>query len=213
MARHGPQSKGSHSTGSHRIKPSPSKSQTGSFSRVSVESEEGFALRAAGLEWLLFDVDGVLTDGRLYFTRWGEQIKRFHVHDGLGLRLAQRAGLKLGLLSGRRSRPLEARAAELGFDEVILASKDKGAAFDKFLEQHETTPRRVAYIGDDLPDLPVLGRCSLAFAPADAAREVRSIAHVVLERPGGDGAAREMIERILKARGDWEKLIAQFSLE
>ena len=96
---------------------------------------------------------------------------------------------------------------------MILGSKDKTAAFDKFLEKHETTPRRVAYIGDDLPDLPVLGRCALSFAPADAAEEVRAAAHTVLERPGGAGAAREMIELILKARGDWEKLIAKFSLD
>ncbi len=176
-------------------------------------AKDAFAGRAAGLEWLLFDVDGVLTDGGLYFTRWGEQIKRFHVQDGLGMRLAQRAGLKLGLLSGRRSRPLEVRAAELDFDAVILGSKDKMAAFDDFLEKYQTTPRRVAFIGDDLPDLPVLGRCALAFAPADAAEEVRAAAHTVLERPGGGGAAREMIELILKARGDWEKLIAEFSLD
>ena len=175
--------------------------------------EDVFARRAAGLEWLLFDVDGVLTDGHLYYTRWGEQIKRFHVQDGLGFRLAQRAGLKLGLLSGRRSRPLEKRAVELDFDDVMLGSADKAAAFEKFLAKHETTPRRVAYIGDDLPDLPVLGRCALSFAPADAAEEVRAAAQTVLQRPGGAGAVREMIEAILKARGDWEKLIARFSLE
>ncbi|MCP3960283.1 MAG: HAD hydrolase family protein [bacterium] len=172
-----------------------------------------FDRRAAGLEWLLFDVDGVLTDGGLYYTRWGEKLKRFNVQDGLGFRLAQRAGLKLGLLSGRRSRPLEVRAAELDFDDVILGSTDKAAAFEHFLEKHQTTPRRVAFIGDDLPDLPVLGRCALSFAPADAAEEVRAAAHTVLERRGGDGAAREMIEAILKARGDWDKLIAKFSLD
>ena len=171
------------------------------------------ARRAPGLEWLLFDVDGVLTDGYLYYTRWGEQVKRFNVQDGLGIRLAQRAGLKLGLLSGRRSRPLEVRAKELDFDAVILGSNDKAAAFEKFLAKHQTTPRRVAFIGDDLPDLPVLGRCALAFAPADAAEEVRAAAHTVLERGGGAGAAREMIELILKARGDWERLIAKFSLD
>ncbi len=175
--------------------------------------EEVFSRRAKGLEWLLFDVDGVLTDGLLHYTRWGEQIKRFHVQDGLGFRLAQRAGLKLGLLSGRRSRALEVRAAELDFDEVILGSSNKTPAFDKFLAKHETTPKRVAYIGDDLPDLPVIGRCPLSFAPADAAEEVRAAAYTVLQRCGGAGAAREMIEMILKARGDWDKIIAAYSLE
>ncbi len=183
------------------------------MARADRDREEVFARRAAGLEWLLFDVDGVLTDGGLWFTRWGEQVKRFHVQDGLGFRLAQRAGLKLGFLSGRRSRPLEVRAAELDVDEVILGSKDKLAAFEKFLAKHETTPRRVAFIGDDLPDLPVLGRCALSFAPADAAAEVRAAAHTVLSRRGGEGAGREMIELILKARGDWERLIAKFSLD
>ncbi len=176
-------------------------------------AKDGFSQRAAGLDWLLFDVDGVLTDGGLFYSPQGEQLKRFHVQDGLGFRLAQRAGLKLGLLSGRRSKPLELRAAELDFDAVILGSSDKAAAFAKFLDKVETTPRRVAFIGDDLPDLPVLGRCALAFAPANAALEVRAAAHHVLERPGGAGAAREMIELILKARGDWERLIAKFSLD
>ena len=174
---------------------------------------DAFSRRAAGLEWLLFDVDGVLTDGGLYYTRWGEQLKRFHVHDGLGFRLAQRAGLKLGMLSGRRSRALEVRAAELDFDAVILGASDKPAAFERFLDRYQTTPRRVAFIGDDLPDLPVLGRCALSFAPADAAEEVRVAAQTVLDRRGGEGAAREMIEAILKARGDWERLIAKFSLD
>ncbi len=176
-------------------------------------TRDGFTQRAAGLEWLLFDVDGVLTDGGLYYSPRGEQLKRFNVQDGLGFRLAQGAGLKLGLLSGRRSKPLELRAAELDFDAVILGSADKAAALARFLEKYETTPRRIAFIGDDLPDLPVLGRCALAFAPADAAEEVRAAAHCVLERPGGAGAAREMIELILKARGDWERLIAKFSLD
>ena len=176
-------------------------------------SDEAFARRAAGLEWLLFDVDGVLTDGILYYTRWGEQLKSFHVRDGQGFRLAQRAGLKLGLLSGRRSRPLERRAAELDFDAVVLGSKDKMSDFESFLERYDIAPRQVAFIGDDLADIAVLGRCALSFAPADAAPEVRSVIHRTLEAPGGRGAAREMIEQILKARGEWEQILAGFSLE
>ena len=174
---------------------------------------DAFARRAAALEWLLFDVDGVLTNGLLLYTRRGEQVKLFNVRDGLGFLLAQRAGLKLGLLSGRRSRPLERRATELDFDAVILGSSDKRETFEEFLHDHETTPERVAYVGDDLPDLPVVGRCALSFAPADAAPEVRAAAHVVLTARGGEGAAREMIERILKARGDWEQVVAHFSLD
>lgn len=173
--------------------------------------DQAFTRRATALEWLLFDVDGVLTDGRLYYGQRGELIKPFHVRDGLGLRLAQRAGLKLGLLSGRRSRPLERRAADLGLDAVILGSRDKLAGFEHFLTTHHTAPGRVAYIGDDLQDLAVLGRCALSFAPADAVPEVQAAVQIVLERPGGDGAVREMIELILKARGDWERLLSHFS--
>lgn len=179
-----------------------------------IVSDEVFARRAAGLEWLIFDVDGVLTDGRLvYYGRRGELVKTFHVRDGLGLRLAQKAGLKLAFLSGRRSRPLERRAAELDIDAVILGSKDKLAHFEQFLTEHHTTPGRVAYIGDDLPDLPVLARSALSFAPADAAQEVLAVAHVILAHRGGEGVVREMIEAILKARGDWDELVAHFSLD
>ncbi len=176
-------------------------------------NDESFARRAAAIEWILLDVDGVLTDGRLLYTRRGEQVKSFNVKDGLAIRLAQRAGLRLGLLSGRRSRPLERRAEELDLDVVILGSGDKNADFDHFLTEQATSPGRVAYIGDDLPDLPVLGRSGLAFAPADAAREVFPLAHRVTSQAGGDGAVREMIEMILKARGDWEGLLAAYSLD
>lgn len=176
-------------------------------------NDDVFARRAARLEWLLLDVDGVLTDGALHYTRWGEQVKTFHVHDGLALKLAQRAGLKVGLLTGRRGRPLEQRVAELELDAAMLGERDKNAAFDGFLEQYHTQPARVAYIGDDLPDLPVLGRCALSFAPADAVAEVRAVVHTVLERPGGRAAAREAVELILKARGDWDRVLSEYSLE
>jgi len=176
-------------------------------------SPEDLCQRAALLDWLVFDVDGVLTDGRLYYTEHGEEIKAFHVRDGLGFRLAQRAGLRLGLLSGRRSAPLEKRASEFDFDVVLLGRSDKHATFETFLRQVETTPERVAYIGDDLPDLVVLRRCGLSFAPADATDEVRAVVDHVLSKPGGQGAVREMIEVVLKARGEWEKRLARYSIE
>lgn len=172
-----------------------------------------FARRANGLEWLLLDVDGVLTDGRLIYGPRGESLKRFHVHDGLALRLARLAGLHIGLLSGRRSKPLMRRARDLGINEVILGSRDKMADFEAFLERRSVTPAQVAFIGDDLPDLSVLGSCALSFAPADAAPEVLEIVHVVLRSSGGRGAGREMVEMILKARGQWQDLVASFSLE
>ena len=172
-----------------------------------------FERRASRLEWLLFDVDGVLTDGSLHYTRWGELVKTFHVHDGMAFKLANRVGLRVGLLSGRRSRALEQRANDLGVDAQMLGVRDKNAVFGRFLDEFETSAGRVAFIGDDLPDLSVLGRCALSFAPADAVPEVRAVVQTVLNASGGQGAAREMIELLLKARGEWDSLLAGFSLD
>jgi len=166
--------------------------------------------RAGALDWLLFDVDGVLTDGRLLYGADGEQWKVFDVRDGIGLKLAQRAGLKVGLLSGRQGRALEARAQELGLDALIMHRDDKAAAFGELLAARGTAAARVAYMGDDLLDLPVLLACGLSFAPADAVPDVRSRVHHVLSRPGGRGAVREMVELILRARGAWDRLLAGY---
>ena len=174
----------------------------------SVLSQEDLARRAAALEWVLLDVDGVLTDGRLVYGPEGEGLKVFHVRDGLGLKLLRQAGLKVGILSGRRGAPLAVRAAELELDTLISERADKGAAFDEFLAVHGTAAERVAYVGDDLLDLPVLTRCGLSLAPADAVAEVRERVHCVLAAPGGTGAAREAAELILRARGDWQRLVA-----
>lgn len=167
------------------------------------------ARRAAAIEWLVLDVDGVLTDGRLVYGPEGEALKVFHVRDGLALRMARRTGLKVGILSGRSSPPIAFRARELGVDELILGRSDKGVAFAEFLARQGTDPERVAYAGDDLPDLPVLRRAGLGFAPADAAAEVRAVAHVVLDAEGGRAAVRELIERLLRARGAWEAAVAE----
>jgi 3-deoxy-D-manno-octulosonate 8-phosphate phosphatase (KDO 8-P phosphatase) len=171
------------------------------------------ASRAEALEWILCDVDGVLTDGGLAYDRRGRQILRFDVKDGMGLKLAQRAGLKVGLLSAREVGAIHHRAAELQLDLVMTGVSDKGARFSAFLDKHNTAPQRVAYIGDDLPDLVVLGRCGLAFCPADAVAEVKVVAHRVLATAGGRGAVREMVEILLRARGVWESVLAPFSFE
>lgn len=174
-------------------------------------SDAELAERAARLEWLLFDVDGVFTDGRLYYTAEGEHLKRFHVRDGFAVALARRAGLELGLLSGRASGALKRRADELGLDAVLLGHDDKLPAFEGLLAEHGLAAAQVAYVGDDLLDLPVLRRAGLSFAPADADPEVRRRVHRVLASAGGMGAVREMVETVLKARGDWERVVAPWT--
>jgi 3-deoxy-D-manno-octulosonate 8-phosphate phosphatase (KDO 8-P phosphatase) len=176
-------------------------------------SDEELARRSRDLDWLLFDVDGVLTDGLLVYGPDGEGWKVFDVRDGLGLKLAQEAGLKTGILTGRGNAALEARAREIGFDALIQGRHDKDAAFNEFLAQHGAVPERVAYMGDDLLDLPVLRRCGLAFAPADAVADVRERVHRVVSKPGGRGAVREMCELILRARGHWDELVAHLLVE
>jgi 3-deoxy-D-manno-octulosonate 8-phosphate phosphatase (KDO 8-P phosphatase) len=161
-----------------------------------------FAVRARALAWLLCDVDGVLTDGRLYYGA-GEPLVAFDIKDGWAMKAARRAGLRVGILTGRHTPAVAARAADLGLDATILGREDKGVALDEFLAQAGCTAAAVAYIGDDLLDLPILRRAGLALCPADAAAEVRAVAHRVLSRPGGRGAVREAIEAILTARGAW----------
>ena len=180
---------------------------------MGIISNEEFVRRAEELEWILCDVDGVLTDGGLLYGRLGQVSLRFDVRDGLGLQLAKTAGIKVGVLSGRSSSALDKRAAELRLDEVMTGIRDKGAALDSFLARNSTLARRVACIGDDLPDLVLLGRCGLSFAPADAVAEVRAVVHRVLEKRGGHGVVREMIESILRARGDWDRVFAPFTLD
>jgi 3-deoxy-D-manno-octulosonate 8-phosphate phosphatase (KDO 8-P phosphatase) len=173
-------------------------------------ADDELARRAKALDWLLFDVDGVFTDGHLLYGARGEQWKVFHVRDGFGVRLAQRAGLKVGILSGRGNAALDFRARELRFDALIQERADKATAFAEFLAEQDTAPEKVAYLGDDLLDVPVMRRCALSFAPADAVAEVRERADRVLARPGGGAVVREMCELILRARGDWEGLVAPF---
>ncbi len=178
--------------------------------RVAGHGGEVVEALAADLQWLLFDVDGVLTDGRLFYGPGGEEGKSFDVRDGFGLKLAQRDGLKIGLLSGRESPALASRAHEMGVDALVMNRLDKATAFHEILAAHATTAARVAYMGDDILDLPVLLTCGLSFAPADAAADVRSRVHHVLTQPGGRGAAREMVEIVLRARGSWDRLLAEY---
>lgn len=165
--------------------------------------------KATGIRMLLMDVDGVLTDGT--FWRQGEdEVKRFHSRDGIGLVLARRAGIKLGLISGRRSGAVEARATELQMDFVRLGTSDKMACLGEALTQEGLTAPQVAFMGDDLPDLPVLLEVGLAATVADAPLEVRSRVDYVTRARGGHGAVRELIEQILQAQGRYDELVGTY---
>jgi 3-deoxy-D-manno-octulosonate 8-phosphate phosphatase (KDO 8-P phosphatase) len=170
-----------------------------------------FGVRAEHLRLLLFDVDGVLTDGSVNVDSSGGEMKRFHIRDGAALAYAQHAGLMTGVLSARASGATTVRAKELQMSVVVQGTQDKYAALTGILAEHQLTLEEVAYMGDDLVDLPVLRRVGLSAAPADAAPEVAAIVHFVSWHSGGDGAVREFIEAVLKARGQWDDVLARFA--
>lgn len=161
--------------------------------------------RARRIRLLLLDVDGVLTDGSVVLLGDGQEIKSFHVRDGTAIVLARREGIQVGLLSGRSSDVTTRRAAELGITLVVQGEMDKGAAFDRILTDAGLDPDEVAFMGDDLLDLPALRRAGLSAAPSDAVREVLAEVHWVSAQPGGRGAVRELVELLLSSRGRWDR--------
>jgi 3-deoxy-D-manno-octulosonate 8-phosphate phosphatase (KDO 8-P phosphatase) len=176
-----------------------------------VPNQTHLAERAARIELLLLDVDGVLTDGLIVYTDAGAELKRFHVRDGSGLKFWQLAGKRAAIVSGRNSPAVTRRAAELGVAPVLQGHADKLAAFEEVLADTGVRPEQVCAVGDDLPDLPVLRRCGLAVAVADACREVREAADHVTAVPGGHGAVRDAIEWLLRLQGRWESIVGRFT--
>ncbi len=166
--------------------------------------------RARQISLLLLDCDGVLTDGSLLYGSQGESIKIFHIHDGQGLRLAREAGLKLGIISGRNSPALTARAGEMNIDHLYQGIANKLEVYEQIRNAEGLTDEQIAYIGDDLPDLAPMRRAGLAIAVADAVSEVRECAHLITNKPGGRGAVREAIEFILKSQKIRDNLIQRF---
>jgi 3-deoxy-D-manno-octulosonate 8-phosphate phosphatase (KDO 8-P phosphatase) len=165
--------------------------------------------RAERVEALVFDVDGVLTDGSVFYGPGGEW-KRFNIHDGHGFKLAARAGLKLALLTGRESEAVERRAHELGVDVLEQGVKNKGSRAPAVFEKLGVTADQVCYAGDDVIDMPVMRMVGLSVAPANAVDDVKACADWVTVRRGGDGAARELIDYILRAKGLREKVMKRY---
>lgn len=165
-------------------------------------------LSAQDVRVAFFDVDGVLTDGGLYFTESGETLKRFHTLDGHGLKLLQKAGITPAVITGRDSAPLRLRLKALGVVHAVFGTEDKRPAAEQILAQLGLDWSQAAAMGDDWPDLPVMRRSAFACAPVNAHAEVRQIAHHVTTARGGEGAAREFCDLLLVASGRYAALLA-----
>jgi 3-deoxy-D-manno-octulosonate 8-phosphate phosphatase (KDO 8-P phosphatase) len=168
---------------------------------------EQLEARARPIRLLLLDVDGVLTDGSVAIAASGEEFKAFSIRDGAAIGWAQKSGLEVGLISGRSSDATTRRAAELNISLVYQGGQDKKATYLQIATARSLNDDQIAYMGDDLIDLPVLRRVGLSAAPADASDDVRTRVHFVSRARAGHGAVRELIELILRARGLWDALV------
>lgn len=162
------------------------------------------------VELILSDVDGVMTDGGIWYDNQGVELKGFHIRDGLGIKLWQRAGFRFGVLTARTSHIVRLRAGELGIELVRQGFEDKLPTALEMIRDCGLTADRVCYIGDDLTDLPVIRAVGLGAAVGDAAEEVRAASAYVTQVPGGRGAVRELIEMILKAKSRWEDAVQRY---
>jgi len=164
------------------------------------------------IQLVIFDVDGVLTDGSLLISGAGIEMKSFHVHDGTGINYLQRGGLQVAILSGRRSRATTSRAAELEIRHVLQGYKRKLDGLERILKATKVPLRNICYVGDDLPDVPVMLKVGFAVAMANARPEVLRCADWVTRVRGGSGAAREVAEKLLKAQGKWQGILGRYGL-
>lgn len=169
--------------------------------------------RCSRIELLVLDVDGVLTEGGIIYVDDGKEIKNFHVRDGSGLAVWKHVGKKSAIITGRKSRIVEVRAAELDINPVFQGTTQKLEPFRQILAATQLTADQACFIGDDFPDLPVMRSCGLAVAVADACPDVLAKAHYVTRSPGGRGAVRETIELILHCQGHWQPIVEKFRNE
>lgn len=164
------------------------------------------------IKLIVFDVDGVLTDGTIILDDLGRETKRFFVRDGLAIRAAIRLGIKVGVITGRSSRSVTLRMAELGVDLLMQGCSEKMIAMETLCQRAGVMLEEAAYVGDDLVDLRPMLQCGYPIAVADAAAEIIGVASYVTTNPGGRGAAREAVEHILKARGQWDTVVDEFGI-
>jgi 3-deoxy-D-manno-octulosonate 8-phosphate phosphatase (KDO 8-P phosphatase) len=170
--------------------------------------------RAKRIEMVLFDVDGCLTDGQILIVPGSNGVvheyKQFNTQDGVGLSFARRIGLRLGILSGRTSETVAIRVRELGMEVIEQGSLDKLDTYSKIREQVKLTDAQIAFMGDDVQDLPCLRRAGLAIGPANAQKDIRQYCHIITEHAGGHGAARDALEFIIRAQGKWDQIMARY---
>ncbi|WP_298708376.1 HAD family hydrolase [uncultured Veillonella sp.] len=165
------------------------------------------------IQWIVFDVDGVLSDGSLVYTSTGEELKSFSVKDGLGLTAARKSGIKLGIITARISPMVERRAKELHFDALLMGHANKTEALRALCAEYQIDLKTIAYMGDDLNDLGALQLVGLPMAPNNAVPEVKQLAKFISTVNGGQGAVREAVEYILKNQGLWETVVADYARE
>lgn len=168
--------------------------------------------KAAAIKLIVFDVDGVLTDGSIIIDDNGFETKHFHVRDGFAIRAAMRFGLQVGIITGRMSRCVNLRMQELGITLLHQGAKDKAVALETLCQQANIMPEEAAYMGDDLIDLPALLKCGYPMAVADAVEEVKQVAAFITTASGGRAAAREAIEHIMKSQNLWLNVVEQYGI-
>jgi 3-deoxy-D-manno-octulosonate 8-phosphate phosphatase (KDO 8-P phosphatase) len=166
--------------------------------------------RLSKIRILILDVDGVMTDGRIIMDDEGRQMKNFDVRDGHGLKMIQRCGVKVVLLTGRTSEVVKHRARELGIKDIYQGARNKKEVFEKILDKHKLPPEAVAFIGDDIVDIPVLNRVGFSASVVDAADIVKKSVDYVTRNQGGRGAVREICDLILQAQGKWPEIATKY---
>ena len=167
-------------------------------------------VRAKKIKLLMLDIDGVFTDGRIYFGNYGDEIKTFNVLDGFGILLARRAGIKVVVITAKGSKIVKMRAKEIGIDGLYLNSTDKRKVFEKVLKKFKVAPEEACFVGDDLLDIPVLKRVGLAVAVPNAVDEVKTYSHMITTKSGGHGAVREVCDFLIKSQGKWEEVTRKY---
>jgi 3-deoxy-D-manno-octulosonate 8-phosphate phosphatase (KDO 8-P phosphatase) len=175
-----------------------------------IDADQEIIERARKIKLVMLDCDGVLTDGRIIMLPDGDETKAFDVKDGHAIVMGKRAGLRMAIISGRKSSVVRARAKELGVAQLYEMAWVKKEPYEKILAEEELTDEEVCYVGDDVVDIPLIRRAGLGVAVADAVEEVKQNSHIVTTRRGGRGAVREVIEFILKAQDKWDEAMARY---